>query len=177
MGDDSYLTEQGVKRLSDKLSGYISYLNRENDPTQFAQPIMIDVPVLMSHIEDNELRKDIFKNITNDKSQNAKETIIEYEKIIKEKNKKLRETKKKSKNDLENKQKKCKTIKNRTEKSECMKKIKDEVELIYNNNIDTLRDEIEQLNEDFNNDKIQKRENKKKNFRFATIMKKAGYSG
>ena len=44
-----------------------------------------------------------------------------------------------------------------------MKKIKDEVELIYNNNIDTLRDEIEQLNEDFNNDKIQKRENKKKN--------------
>jgi len=163
MGDDSYLTEQGVKRLSDKLSGYISYLNRENDPTQFAQPIMIDVPVLMSHIEDNELRKDIFKNITNDKSQNAKETIIEYEKIIKEKNKKLRETKKKSKNDLENKQKKCKTIKNRTEKSECMKKIKDEVELIYNNNIDTLRDEIEQLNEDFNNDKIQKRENKKKN--------------
>jgi len=163
MGDDSYLTEQGVKRLSDKLSGYISYLNRENDPTQFAQPIMIDVPVLMSQIEDNELRKDLFKNITNDKSQNAKETIIEFEKIIKEKNKKLRETKKKSKNVLENKQKKCKTIKNRTEKSECMKKIKDEVELIYNNNIDTLRDEIEQLNEDFNNDKIQKRENKKKN--------------
>merc|ERR1712086_493030 len=50
MTKDNVLSDAGVKNLANKLSGYISYLNREKDPTQFAQPIMINVPVCYSHI-------------------------------------------------------------------------------------------------------------------------------
>lgn len=39
MNTNNVLTEEGVKKLANKMSGYISYLNRERDPTQFAQPI------------------------------------------------------------------------------------------------------------------------------------------
>lgn len=48
MNEDDLLSKPGSKKLANQLSGYISYLNREKDPTQFAQPIMIEVPVVMS---------------------------------------------------------------------------------------------------------------------------------
>ena len=56
MTNENILSENGVKNLANKLSGYISYLNREKDATQFSQPIMINVPVLMSSVAENELR-------------------------------------------------------------------------------------------------------------------------
>jgi len=58
MGKDNMLTEKGVKKLADAVSGYISYINREHDATQFAQPVMIEVPVIMSHLtgEDTAIR-------------------------------------------------------------------------------------------------------------------------
>ena len=54
MSKENILTEAGVKKLADQLSGYISYINREHDATQFAQPIMIEVPVVMSHLMGDE---------------------------------------------------------------------------------------------------------------------------
>ena len=62
MNEKNVLSQNGVKNLANKLSGYISYLNREKDPTQFAQPIMINVPILMTHLQDNELRKQFYLN-------------------------------------------------------------------------------------------------------------------
>tara|TARA_Y100000389_G_scaffold198787_1_gene235921 strand:+ start:7460 stop:10540 length:3081 start_codon:yes stop_codon:yes gene_type:complete len=62
MTSENILSEAGVKNLANKMSGYISYLNREQDPTQFAQPIMINVPVLMSFIEDDDVRDFIYLN-------------------------------------------------------------------------------------------------------------------
>jgi hypothetical protein len=50
------LTEPGIKKLAGQLCGHISYLNREQDPTQFAQPVMIDVPVMMSTLDSDEQR-------------------------------------------------------------------------------------------------------------------------
>ena len=66
MTSENILSQNGAKNLANKLSGYISYLNREKDPTQFAQPIMINVPVLMSFVDDNLrdaifLKKELFK--------------------------------------------------------------------------------------------------------------------
>jgi len=71
MTSDNILSSNGVKLLANKLTGLISYLNREKDPTQFAQPIMINVPILMTHIETEELRDAVylnkkFDNIAND---------------------------------------------------------------------------------------------------------------
>ena len=62
MTSQNILSESGVKNLANKLSGYISYLNREKDPTQFAQPIMINVPILMSHVENEDLRDAVYLN-------------------------------------------------------------------------------------------------------------------
>ena len=62
MTSQNILSETGLKVLANKLSGYISYLNREKDPTQFAQPIMINVPILMSHVENEDLRDAVYLN-------------------------------------------------------------------------------------------------------------------
>ena len=62
MTSQNILSETGLKILANKLSGYISYLNREKDPTQFAQPIMINVPILMSHVENEDLRDAVYLN-------------------------------------------------------------------------------------------------------------------
>ena len=59
MNNGNVLTESGSKNIANKLSGYISYLNREKDASQFSQPIMINVPVLMTTVEP-ELREAIF---------------------------------------------------------------------------------------------------------------------
>ena len=62
MTSQNILSETGLKVLANKLSGYISYLNREKDPTQFAQPIMINVPILMTHVENEDLRDAVYLN-------------------------------------------------------------------------------------------------------------------
>jgi len=60
MNSHNILSEKGVKLIANKLSGYISYLNREKDPTQFAQPIMIGVPILMRSVENEDLRDAVY---------------------------------------------------------------------------------------------------------------------
>lgn len=54
LDDNGKFTSSGVMKLANQLSGYISYLNRSKDATQFAQPIMVNVPVLMSHFSPEE---------------------------------------------------------------------------------------------------------------------------
>ena len=62
MNENNILSEKGVKSIANKLSGYISYLNREKDPTQFAQPIMINIPILMKSIEPESIREALYLN-------------------------------------------------------------------------------------------------------------------
>jgi hypothetical protein len=82
MNDESLLSNTGVKKLSNQLSGYISYLNRENDPTQFAQPIMIDVPVTMSAAPED-LRPYLYKEKdTKGMRAETKEVLAEYKERI-----------------------------------------------------------------------------------------------
>jgi superfamily II DNA or RNA helicase len=83
MTSENILSTNGVKLLANKLTGLISYLNREKDPTQFAQPIMINVPILMTHIETEELRDAIYLNKKFDKVAGdvAEQIIVLKEKI------------------------------------------------------------------------------------------------
>ncbi len=149
MNADALLTDAGVKKLADKLSGYISYLNREQDPTQFAQPIMIEVPVIMSHLPDNEVRKEFFsetdKKVSKLNKLEAKALSKQQETAIKEMNKTLRETQKNLKGLLKDRQTRCKTIKNRADKAQCMKEIKEEVEAEIHNTVENIKVEIERL--------------------------------
>jgi hypothetical protein len=85
MTSQNILSETGLKVLANKLSGYISYLNREKDPTQFAQPIMINVPILMSHIENEELRDAVYLNANvNSIEKDIEELIISLKAKVKE---------------------------------------------------------------------------------------------
>ena len=61
MTPENILSQNGSKIIANKFSAYISYLNREKDPTQFAQPIMINIPVLMTNV-DEKFRNPIFLN-------------------------------------------------------------------------------------------------------------------
>jgi hypothetical protein len=85
MTSKNILSESGLKVLANKLSGYISYLNREKDPTQFAQPIMINVPILMSHVETEDLRDALYlNNNLNSIEKDIEELIITLKAKIKE---------------------------------------------------------------------------------------------
>jgi hypothetical protein len=137
MGPDNFFTQNGVKKIADKLSGYISYLNREQDPAQFAQPIMIDVPVILTHIEDNALRTYYLENDNkSEKQQQAEDTKIEENKKeilkhqveLKELKVALRENKKTFKNTLKKRLTRCKPIKVKAERYKCMADITEEVE-------------------------------------------------
>ena len=149
MNADALLTDAGVKKLADKLSGYISYLNREQDPTQFAQPIMIDVPVLMSHIEDPEMRRDLLsadqKGVNTLNKIEAKALSKQEENNIKDLNKRLRETQKRLKDILKERQAKCKTLKTKVEKAHCMAESKAEVESEVNSIVENIKVELERL--------------------------------
>lgn len=48
-------TEKGLTRYQNKLSGYISYLSRENDIRTFAYPVIHEMPIPMSHYEFQDL--------------------------------------------------------------------------------------------------------------------------
>jgi len=149
MNADSLLTDAGVKKLADKLCGYISYLNREQDPTQFAQPIMIEVPVIMSHIGDNVLRKELFnqqdKQVKTLNKLEAKALTKQEETNIKELNNRLRGTQKTLKALLKERQMRCKTIKNRADKARCMQEIEEEVEAEMNDTVAIIKEELERL--------------------------------
>ena len=149
MNADAILTEAGVKKLADKLSGYISYLNREQDPTQFAQPIMIEVPVIMSHLPNDELRKELFsqtdKQVDKLNKMEAKALGKQDETHIKELNKRLRETQRRLKDMLKERQARCKTIKNRADKANCMAEIQNEVQAEINDTVAIIKEELERL--------------------------------
>jgi hypothetical protein len=82
MNEDDVLSKSGAKKLANQLSGYISYLNREKDPTQFAQPIMIEVPVAMSAAPED-VRPYLYKEKdTKDMRAETKEVLAEYKERI-----------------------------------------------------------------------------------------------
>jgi hypothetical protein len=170
MGSDNYLTSAGVKKLADKLSGYISYLNREQDPTQFAQPIMIDVPVIMSHIEDEALRTYFLKNRNkSEKEQIAdmgddnkvKEKILKYQENIKALKQHRRNNKATYKNVLKERQSVCKTIKNKEERYKCMQDIKDEVDAEEEDAAQKIEETIDQAQEKLEQIEEEEKANKK----------------
>jgi hypothetical protein len=101
MSDKNILTENGIQKIANNLAGYISYLNREKDATQFAQPIMINVPILMAHVDKNALRNSVFLNEKlKTKSYEIDRKIISLRqklKSLKEDSKKAKEEYKKSK--------------------------------------------------------------------------------
>ena len=137
MTNENILSENGVKNLANKLSGYISYLNREKDPTQFAQPIMINVPVLMNHINDNKIRQFVYLKKQLEK---VDQNVLEQIKVLKDKIKELKIIFKEKKATAKE-YKKSKTI-----GKEDLHAIDEEMEKLKEL-IDKLTDELKEANE------------------------------
>ena len=107
------LSKHGFKKLLNKVTGYISYLNRSKDASQFAQINKIHVPVIMSHYN-NEERIILAnpKEIIQQWKENlnvVKQVYNDYiEKEMKSKIKKLNEKKSKLKEQINEKKAKAK---------------------------------------------------------------------
>lgn len=105
MRDDGIISESGMKKLADQMAGYVSYLDRSKDASQFAQPIMIDVPVMMTTIRDPRMRELLAENArpnVPDKSlekSRLRDKIKTLKARLKEKKKNHAETLKKIKKD------------------------------------------------------------------------------
>ena len=155
MNSDNILTEAGSKKLADKLSGYISYLNREQDPTQFAQPIMIEVPTIMSQIPDQALREDYVNTLNSSTAENknakaterinTKANLAENKERLKMLKLNTQQTKKRIKENYTARAARCKTLKNKTEKAECMREAKAEMEQELERAMEEIKIEMERL--------------------------------
>ena len=133
MTSENILSESGVKNLANKLSGYISYLNREKDATQFAQPIMINVPILMTHIDDEELRDAVYLNTKFNKISKDAEELIEAIKIRVKTMKANYKTKKQQYKEVKSTLPKGEAKALNEELKEIMEKIKELQEELHNN--------------------------------------------
>jgi hypothetical protein len=155
MNDDNILTEEGSKKLADKLSGYVSYLNREQDPTQFAQPIMIEVPTIMSQIPDQESRKEfvdkIMANTKEEKNAKATERLTSKAQLLANKQRiktlktNMQTAKKRIKETFKEHSARCKTVKNKAEKAQCVAQAKREMETELMTAMDEIKQELEHL--------------------------------
>ena len=180
MTSDNILSDTGLKNIANKLSGYISYLNRENDPTQFAQPIMINVPVLMTHVENEDIRDAVYlHNNVNNVEKDIEALITALRSEIREAKSDIKSKKQKLKterpltanaqqtieNELDNILKKIKTMegeidnhkKNKHETKEKMKLLKDKVNKIKNSLLQEYILYSKCMNINYKNNKTQKK--------------------
>ncbi len=106
LNTDSTFTKIGAKNYLDKIAGYISYLNRENDARQFAYPVIHKINVPMSKSDNKakealdkqlkEIRQDV-KNLDEQLKEIPPRKDIGKKKQIKDKIKKLKEKEKQTK--------------------------------------------------------------------------------
>ena len=77
LNDEGKFTESGKKKYLDAIAGHISYLNREKDARQFAQPQIehIDVPMMEDEKEVKDMDKRLIREIMNKETQELKREI------------------------------------------------------------------------------------------------------
>ena len=148
MNADNILSDAGVRNLANKLSGYISYLNREKDATQFAQPIMINVPVLMSHI-----KQDMRDFIFNKKSPKIDLTeLLARLKSLKAHYKTTKKSQSKKKKEKKKKEKMTKKSKKNLEDLEDLEDGEQDLE-DEDQDLDELKREIDELEREISTNK------------------------
>lgn len=106
---NGYFTKKGLVTFQDKVSGYISYLNRSQDARNFAHPVMQDVYVPLTVKEEEE------EELVMDKNGNLKKKpmVGKYEKVLKELNEQVKEAKEKVKKQADEVKMKGKIVKSR----------------------------------------------------------------
>jgi uncharacterized protein (UPF0335 family) len=151
MNKDGIIGETGMKKLADQMAGYVSYLDRSKDASQFAQPVMIDVPVMMTHIEDPVIREHILKGT---KPGNASEDVAKRKEIrqeIKTRKQKLKEQKKNHRETMKKHKEDCKekfpSRKEKKDRDECLAERKARETELHERITEELVNEIKELEE------------------------------
>jgi hypothetical protein len=77
--ENGEFSEEGRERFLDEIAGHISYLNREKDARQFAQPILhkVDVPIAEDMEEINTFDKAIVRQYIESDIEGLKQKIVE----------------------------------------------------------------------------------------------------
>ena len=186
MNEDNILSDSGIKNIANKLSGYISYLNRERDATQFSQPIMIDVPVLLSHIKGDEIRDIVYLNTLykflakiEATNKNYNETVNKLKQQIKILKEEIKTKKSELTDEKKNVKKECDEAfpgkENKSQHKDCIESSKEELEELENlikelvQQLDSLSDELTKLN----NNKEKTKDYSKKIKEEVKLMKKS----
>ncbi len=180
MNEDNILSDSGIKNIANKLSGYISYLNRERDATQFSQPIMIDVPVLLSHIKGDEIRDIVYLNTKIEATnKNYNETVNKLKQQIKILKEEIKTKKSELTDEKKNVKKECDEAfpgkENKSQHKDCIESSKEELEELENlikelvQQLDSLSDELTKLN----NNKEKTKDYSKKIKEEVKLMKKS----
>jgi hypothetical protein len=109
LNDKGEFTRQGTIQFLQQITGYISYLNRENDIRQFAYPIISDVIVPISTTPSTTLYRDIdqLKDQVHSAQESLQEDIPEQIKAIREKHARDKQ--------------KCEAVEDRKERASCKK--------------------------------------------------------
>jgi hypothetical protein len=89
---NGYFTNKGLSKFQDKISGYISYLNRSQDARNFAHPVLQDVYVDLTS------REEEVKEVDEDGKTIKEKMVGKYEREMNELKPKLKEAKEVIKN-------------------------------------------------------------------------------
>jgi len=158
----AYLNDNGEiknpKYIIDLMSGYISYLNREQDIRQFANPIISTIDVALSESNNIEKIKEV---------QILTKQFNESNEIINKHKMELQNIKNKIKLEYTSLMEKCKKIKEKNEKKNCKDEIQVAISYLKNNLLNKILNtlNIEEENKKSLKLKIQKLNYEIKNYK------------
>lgn len=115
-------TEQGSKRYLDEIAGYISYLSREGDARQFAQPIILPINVEISLASTSRAEIDDLKNKLSNRRLDSKQELRDLSYKIKDMRAAFNQNKRDAKE-------KCRGLP-KNEKSNCLANAAGEIDII-----------------------------------------------
>jgi hypothetical protein len=128
LNPDGTFSKRGSRVYLDDVAGHISYLNRERDARQFAQPVITPVMVPLSRSPDGASSIDNVKEQLKEALATIKEFMTGIKNSIKEEKKQLTSDKKTAKE-------RCKSLKGK-EKKECLEEVETEISLLEQEHID-----------------------------------------
>ena len=157
LDDEGKFTEKGEEQYLEDIAGHISYLNREKDARQFAQPIIqhIDVPIT-ENIEEIEKfdKKEVRRYMESD--------ISDLKKKIEENNKELQgEVDEIDTNSFNHLYKKCDGLEE-PQKKKCEKVVRQNIKDLVNEakaDVDKIKKDIKNLREELKNKNLLKKTN------------------
>ena len=157
LDEDGKFTENGKNDYLDKIAGHISYLNREKDARQFAQPIIhkISVPILKDVSAIDKFDKKYIRNFLESDVLNLKKEIEENTEKLENDIDEL------DPNRLNYLKDKCKNLENDKEKKGCEKIVRENIRLLSNETkveIDRIKQQIKDVREQIKNKNLFKNE-------------------